>query len=131
MTKKKNSTVLTLLTEDVDSLQKLIAGNEKAMMPYYSSLIEEMRKATVVPKSHLPADVVIMNSTVQFLDLAEPERMIYTIVYPWDADPDNSRISILAPLGTALLGYRKGDIIDWSVPSGIRRLKIEDVQQPV
>lgn len=128
MAKKKGLQALMVLDKDADNLKKLIKNSDKSSNSI--SLLEEVRKAVVVPKSKLPPDVVIMNSTVRILDVSEKERLIYTIVFPWDADIDNNRISVLAPVGTALLGYRKGDIIDWMVPSGIRRLKIEEVNQP-
>jgi regulator of nucleoside diphosphate kinase len=53
--------------------------------------------------------------------------MIYSLVFPQEADASEGRISILAPVGTAMIGYRVGDVIEWEVPSGLRRLKVEDV----
>jgi len=52
---------------------------------------------------------------------------VYTIVFPVDADIEKKRISVLAPVGTALIGYRAGDIIEWATPGGTRRLQIEKV----
>jgi regulator of nucleoside diphosphate kinase len=53
--------------------------------------------------------------------------MIYSLVFPNEADADEGRISILAPVGTAMIGYRVGDVIEWQVPSGLRRLKVEEI----
>jgi regulator of nucleoside diphosphate kinase len=59
------------------------------------------------------------------LDTDEIET--YTLVYPQDADVSRQRLSVFAPVGTALLGYRQGDVIEWTVPAGLRRLKVEEV----
>ena len=59
------------------------------------------------------------------LDLDEVEE--YELVYPADADLERNRISVLAPIGTAILGYRVGDVIEWKVPAGLRRLRVEEV----
>jgi regulator of nucleoside diphosphate kinase len=72
-----------------------------------------------------------MNSKVLLCDLDTQERELFTLVYPWHADPDNYRISILAPIGTAMIGCRVGDVIKWPVPSGIGRFRIEElIYQP-
>jgi regulator of nucleoside diphosphate kinase len=70
-----------------------------------------------------------MNSTVWFRDLDSEEIDRYTLVFPRDADVIRDRISVLAPIGTALLGYRLRDIIEWRVPQGRRRLEITKVDQ--
>ena len=75
----------------------------------------------------MPADVVTLNSTVRVIDLESSEATDYTIVMPGEANYEAGRISVLAPLGTALLGYRVGDEIEWDVPRGIRRLRIDAV----
>jgi regulator of nucleoside diphosphate kinase len=51
----------------------------------------------------------------------------YELVYPADADMAHGRLSVLAPVGTAILGYRRGDVIEWPVPAGLRRLRVEEV----
>ena len=68
-----------------------------------------------------------MNASVLFRDLDSDEIEQYTLVYPSKADVRHDRISVLAPIGTALLGYRVGDIVEWRVPSGKRRFEIVDV----
>ncbi|TWU40076.1 Regulator of nucleoside diphosphate kinase [Novipirellula aureliae] len=68
-----------------------------------------------------------MYSTVRVRDLKEREEDVYTLVYPRDAKLAEGKISILAPIGTALLGYRVGDIVRWEVPGGPTRLKIEEM----
>jgi len=59
------------------------------------------------------------------LDTGKDE--VYQVVYPEDIDIEENKISILAPIGTAILGYKLGDIIEWQVPAGLRRLKIKKV----
>lgn len=92
-------------------------------------LEQELSRATVVEPAELPPDVVTMNSTVWFRDQGDDEVEEYTLVYPPEADVIHDRISVLAPIGTALLGYRVGDVVVWRVPSGRRRLEIIHVAQ--
>jgi len=94
-------------------------------------LVVELQRASVVPASEIPSDVVTMNSTARLLDLDQGTTLEYTLVYPEDADFAKGRISVLAPIGAAMLGYRVGDEIEWVVPGGLRRLRVlEIVFQP-
>ena len=68
-----------------------------------------------------------MNSTVRLRDLETGEEETYTLVYPDEADIGENKLSVLAPVGTALLGYRAGDVVEWPVPAGVRRFRIEEV----
>jgi regulator of nucleoside diphosphate kinase len=68
-----------------------------------------------------------MNSKVRLRDLDTGEKETYTLVYPHEADASAGRISVLAPVGTAIVGNRVGDVIEWPVPAGLRRLKVEAV----
>lgn len=90
-------------------------------------LAEELERAVEVEAEAVPADVVTLSSTVRVIDLESSAAMDYTIVMPGEANYDAGRISVLAPLGTALLGYRVGDEIEWEVPRGVRRLRIDAV----
>jgi len=90
-------------------------------------LADEIARAVEVAPSEVPADVVTLNSTVRVTDLENGASMDYTVVMPGEANYEAGRISVLAPLGTALLGYRVGDDIEWEVPRGIRRLRIDAV----
>jgi regulator of nucleoside diphosphate kinase len=91
------------------------------------SLAGELDSAEIVSSKDIPADVVTMNSKVVLRDLDTSETMTYVLVFPRDANIDEGAISVLAPVGTAILGYAKGDIIEWPVPSGSRRLRIEEI----
>ena len=99
----------------------------KKDMDYLTKLEEELERAQVVSPQAIPGDVVTMNSQARIRDLDSNEEMVFTLVFPAEADYVRGRLSVLAPIGTALLGYRAGDTIEWEVPSGIRRLKIEQV----
>jgi regulator of nucleoside diphosphate kinase len=91
------------------------------------ALAQELAKAEVVPPQNIPPDVVTMNSKVVIRDVDTSETMTYTLVFPDKADIDAGAISVLAPVGMAMLGYASGDVVKWPVPSGIRRIRIEDV----
>jgi regulator of nucleoside diphosphate kinase len=97
---------------------------------HLSELAFELERALLLDRDAVPADVVVMDSHVQVLDLASGQRGEYTLTYPAASDPGSGRISVLAPLGTAMLGYREGDEVEWQMPGGIRRLRIEKVRRP-
>lgn len=91
------------------------------------ALADELDKAEVVPSKAVPPDVVTMNSKVVLRDIDTSEEMIYSLVFPRDANLEAGAISVLAPIGTAILGYATGDVVEWTVPSGMRRIKIEKI----
>jgi regulator of nucleoside diphosphate kinase len=93
---------------------------------HLESLAQELDRAIVVSEAESPRDVVGMGTRVRVRDLDSGETKDYTIVYPWEADVESNKVSVLAPLGTALLGYRVGDEIEWRMPGGVRRLRIEE-----
>jgi regulator of nucleoside diphosphate kinase len=83
-----------------------------------TALEAELERAEVVEPAQMPADVITMNSTARFLDETSGEEHEMTLVYPRDADGSPHKVSILAPVGSALLGLRVGDSIEWHVPGG-------------
>ena len=115
---------------DKDRLEKLI-GSVKASADHTRGdlvgLASELAQAQVVPSSEVPQSVVTMNSKILMRDLETSEEMVYTLVFPADADADRGSISILAPIGTAILGYAEGDVVEWPVPSGACRIRIEKI----
>ncbi|MGV8084142.1 MAG: nucleoside diphosphate kinase regulator [Coriobacteriia bacterium] len=119
---------LIITKYDRDRLVALIHGLEgpKARQDL-KTLLGELNRAQIVAPEEVPADVVTMNSKVTLVDAETSERMGVTLVFPPDADAAAGRISVLAPIGTAIIGYREGDTIEWPVPSGLRRLRIEKV----
>lgn len=87
----------------------------------------ELDRAHIVDPTAIPHDVVTMNSRIRLADVETNEEQIYTVVFPSDADLDQRKISVLAPIGTAILGYRVGDTVEWRVPGGIKKLRIEEI----
>jgi regulator of nucleoside diphosphate kinase len=87
----------------------------------------ELDRAVVVDAEHLPPDVVTLDSRVQLIDLDSGEELLFAVVLPSRANTDEGRISVLAPLGMAVLGYRLGDVFEWDVPGGRRRLRVTHV----
>ncbi len=76
----------------------------------------------------MPPDVVTMNSRVRVRDLRTGKEVVYQVVFPRDADASRNMISVLAPIGTALLGYQVGSEIEWDTPGGVRHLRVEAIE---
>lgn len=122
-----------VLTEpDHEELQWLIDSSREQQCRLDAERLEdlenELNRAVVVKPCKVPPDVVTMNSRVRIRDLISGRELTYQIVFPKDADIAENRISILAPIGTALLGYRSGSTVEWRVPSGSRRFRILNVE---
>ena len=129
MTAKEASIYITEL--DRQRLEKLIeiAGGRNGVEnhEYLRKLEHELELAETVSPEEVPGDVITMRSKVRLKDLDTGEEMVYTLVFPSEANFDEGKISVLAPIGTAMLGYRVGSRIEWQVPSGLRRLKVEEI----
>ena len=112
--------------QDLERLRKLLIKQRSSAgsSEYLQRLQGELEKAALVDPTEVPADVVTMNSTVELLDLDSGVTEIRTLVFPDEADVEQAKVSVLAPIGTAMLGYRVGDTFEWKVPAGTRRLKI-------
>ena len=119
---------------DMKRLRVLIAEarrRERRGNEYLASLDAELSRASVVEPAAVPPDVITMNSRVRLVDVDTAEEMTYTLVFPEEANMAQDKISVLAPVGTAILGYRVGDTLEWRVPDGIRRLRVQElVYQP-
>jgi regulator of nucleoside diphosphate kinase len=123
---------ITLTAEDHERLQKLLDSNLARLVVDTARIDElqaELDRAQIAPERDVPGDVVIMNSTITLRDLETHEVETYTLVYPDRADIANHKLSVLAPIGTAILGYRVGDEVRWRVPMGWRRFRVEQVNQ--
>jgi len=92
-----------------------------------ADLSAELARAKIVESKKVPPSVVTMNSKVILHDLDTSEDMTYSLAFPNEADIDSGAISVLAPVGTAILGYSEGGEVEWEVPSGKRRLRIEKI----
>jgi regulator of nucleoside diphosphate kinase len=116
---------------DLKRLKELIKVAEefgdKRDVQYLQELDGELDRADLVKPQEIPNDVITMNSTFRLRDLDKGEEAVYTLVFPGEADSAKGKISILAPIGTAVLGYRLGDMIEWEVPAGLKRFKVEEI----
>ena len=100
---------------------------DKRAIQHLDALEEELDRAEVVRPEKIPPDVITTNSTFRLKDLQTGEEADYTLVFPGTTDSSNRKISVLAPIGIAVLGYRVGDAVEWEVPAGLKRLKVEEV----
>ena len=123
----KNQLVIT--EADFDRLRHLVESPRYRVS--HALLIQSLRdgleRCTVVEPGNVPAGVVTMHSKVRVRDRRADEPETYTLVFPEDADINAGRLSVLAPLGTALLGARAGQSIEFAAPAGPRHLKVEEV----
>src|ERR1700747_1345813 len=95
---------------------------------YLDVLKQELEAAKVVENEELPRDLVTLNSRVHIRDLDTGKEMVCSVVFPKDSYLSADRLSVLAPLGAAVLGRRVGDIFECTVPVGIRRFKLEGIE---
>jgi regulator of nucleoside diphosphate kinase len=115
---------------DMKRLTKLIEeiqDSDSQDKNYIAELQEELDHAKVVASSDIPKDVITMNSKVCLVDQRTEREEMYTLVFPQDADISQGKISVLAPIGTAMLGYRVGEVFQWKVPAGDRTLKVKNI----
>ena len=94
---------------------------------YLNTLEAELNRAEIVDPNRIPANVITMRSKVRLKDLVSGKSKIYSLVFPTEANFSEGKISVLAPIGTAILGYKLGDSIEWPVPSGLRKLKVDEI----
>lgn len=122
--------MIQLRKSDVLRLRAFLASRERIGLDRDDDelLHQELDRAQVVDDGALPEGVVAIGTTAVVLDLESGARNSYTLVLPPQADISELRVSVLAPLGTALLGSRVGDVVEWHMPGGLRRLRIEAVE---
>lgn len=118
-------TPITLSRLDVERIEQLLDAPALRESPAAKRLRLEFDRASIVEPKAMPADVVSMNSSADCVDESTDSHYTLTLVYPKDADADAGKISILAPVGSALLGLRVGQTIDWPGHGGrTLRLKV-------
>lgn len=121
-----------VITEaDYVRLQRLVESSRVCRQrdaKHLDDLEQELERAAIMKAGEVPSDVVTMNSRVKVKDLNNGRVTTYQIVFPGEADIAKNRISVLAPIGTGLLGYSAGTTIEWQVPSGMRRFRILEVE---
>ena len=116
--------------EDMARLKELVDRGRATLhrdQRHVEELERELERAQVVCAADVPPDVVTLDSTVRIRDVDSGGSAVYTIVFPAEADAAQRRISVLAPIGTALIGYRVGDVVEWATPGGERRFRVEAV----
>lgn len=128
--RSKKTTTIYITELDYNRLSGLIDRTRERNATdreYLNKLEAELERAEIVEPKAIPSDVITMRSKVRLKDLVSGESATYSLVFPTEANFADGKISVLAPIGTAILGYRSGDTIEWPVPSGVRRLKVEEI----
>lgn len=127
---KKTRNQLVLREDDYQTLISYIKQDTTAFdAENVEGLLNELRRARLVSKEEFPEDVVRLNSRVKIKEENKDKVMEVTLVTPDKADIRERKISIMAPIGTALIGFRKGQRIKWQVPAGNKTFTIMDVVQ--
>jgi regulator of nucleoside diphosphate kinase len=123
---------ITVSITDLERLEGLLGEIRAGAPAIADGLRAELDRARIVEPGDLPRNVVSMNSTVRFADAASGREFERTLCYPGEAAAGEDRVSILAPLGGALLGLAEGQEIDWPVPGGhLARIRVlQVVSQP-
>ena len=119
-----NDQDIIITTADLERLQPVLDGHDT---PAAELLDLELRRARLVAPRQVPADVVTMNSEVVYEDCNTLAKRKVRVVYPKDSDADSGRVSVLAPIGTALLGLRVGQSITWRVPNGTKLIRVVEI----
>jgi regulator of nucleoside diphosphate kinase len=109
-------------------LQRLLPVLDQHDTSASESLETELHRAIVVDPRAVPADVVTMNSEVVYEDCATFTKRRVRVVYPRDADAARGLVSVLAPIGSARLGLRVNQMIEWPVPSGRKRIRVVEIR---
>jgi regulator of nucleoside diphosphate kinase len=116
--------------QDLQRLRHVIGSAATTSAPdrqHLEMLSAELDRAVIVDDEDVPPDVIRMRTRVRIRDSSSRQSEDYTLVYPWESDVQLNLLSVLAPLGTALLGYREGDRINWQLPGGVRALHVEKI----
>lgn len=125
-----NNRHIYITDSDMKRLRVLVSSQEIQNNEYGRLLLNlksELDRAVVVASEEIPNNVVTMNSQIHLTDLDKDEEIAFTLVFPGKADFEKNRISVLTPVGTAIIGCKVGDIIDFEVPSGRTRLRINKI----
>ncbi|MDR1076679.1 MAG: nucleoside diphosphate kinase regulator [Xanthomonadaceae bacterium] len=120
---------ITISTLDMARLESLLDAPGVNQQPAALALVDELNRAEVLPPEQMPNNIVTMRSRVECMDTLTGESHILTLVYPNEADADQGKISVLAPVGCALLGLTIGQTIDWNAPGGRKlRLRVDAIR---
>lgn len=125
-----NERIIYVTAHDKRRLEELLAVGSTANhrdRNDLKSLRDELGRGQVLKSKDVPANVVTMNSRVKLVDLDDNSEMEVQLVFPDMADIAHGHLSVLSPVGTAILGYREGETVTWKVPDGERHLRIERI----
>lgn len=125
---------LLLSTGDYDTIHAMLkdTANKRWFNRHEADeLQEELKKATIVNREMIPPDVVMLYSRVTIREEKGKQLRSFTIVPPGKADITQMKISVFSPMGTALLGYAKGEKVQWRVPAGLKTFRIVEVENPL
>lgn len=120
-----------ITSQDKERLEELLAEvavSHPRKRGDLNALLEELKRAVIVDPREIPSDLITMNSRADLLDLESGETLTFTLVFPADANVEEGKISVLAPIGAAMLGYRVEDEFKWNVPAGVRRMRVTRVE---
>lgn len=121
---------ITLTEMDSKRLEALLASKDIHPLLYadYEKLEEELENARILDFPEIPSDLVTMNTRLIYEDLTDNKTDEITIVYPQHANPAEKKISVTAPLGSALIGLREDEEVEWKFPKGnVKRLKVKQI----
>jgi regulator of nucleoside diphosphate kinase len=125
--KQRSRSAIHISSRDKELLEDLLAEVEASRSSGrddLNGLRAELQRAIVVEPDDVPEDVITMNSRAEMVDLETGESVTFTLVFPSDANVDEEKISVFAPIGAGMLGYRLNDEFEWNVPGGLRRMKV-------
>lgn len=128
ITSPSSTTTTNIIITDRDLQRLLSLLDHTSSSATAESLDAELQRATVVPQQEVPADVVTMNSDLVYEDLRSGTRRTVRVVFPKDADASKGWVSVLAPIGSALLGLKVGQEIEWKLPTGVRRVRVVEIR---
>lgn len=120
-----NTTHSVIITDrDLERLRRVIDVHDT---PIADELDSELQRATVVDAREVPANVVTMHSEVAYEDCATGDRRVVKIVFPNEADAGHGKVSVIAPIGSALIGLSTGQETEWRVPAGMKRIRVVEI----
>lgn len=124
---------LIIEKKERELLKELIASDQsprdRAYMLSLSRLERELQSASELEDATMPSDVIRLNSVVSF-EAPGNQKRTFQLVLPKNSNLNQNKISVLAPMGLALLGYATGDAIEWEFPMGVKIIRILEVTQP-
>jgi len=124
----KSQPNISIVKKDYDGISSLLENIDSEIGDL---LDEEINRAFILPINEIPDDLIIMGSKVTYLDIESNTESTLTLVYPQEAKADDNKISILAPVGSALIGLEVGQVIDWPIPNGrVKQIKVLSVTHP-